>query len=85
MDLALGRHCGPGLEMDALHWVGAWDHSSSEEGVHHTFPGGTKSLDWGMGTKRGASSIRESDQVVQVLGACVPTLAAGAYKETYGC
>jgi len=70
--------------MDALHWVGAWGRSSLEE-VHHTCPGGTKSLDWGMGTKLGASSIRESDQVVRVLGACVPTLAVGACMETYGC
>lgn len=37
-----------------------------------------------METEPGASSIRESGQVVRVLGALVPTLAVDAYMEKHG-
>lgn len=61
-----------------------WGHSSSKEGVHRT-SWDTQPPGLGMETELGASSIRESGQVVRVLGAQVTTVAVDACMGKHGC
>jgi len=76
---------GLGLERGVLRWVVVeWGHSSSEEGVRRTCLEDMSSPGSGMEMGRGASSVLESDQVEQALGARASTLVADACTENRG-